>query len=74
MSRHSVIISLIVWCLLHGLAKSDTPVLDAGFDTFVQQLCNVLHVPGLGLAVVRTDSFESKVRLDLYSDHQNALV
>lgn len=74
MSRNSVVISLFVLCFFHGLARSDATVLDASFDVFVQQLLDVLHVPGLGLAVVRTDSFESKVRPDLYSDHQNALV
>lgn len=54
------------FCFVCSLAESDTSVLDAGFDAFVEQLLDVLHVPGLSLAVVRSDSFESKVRLNIH--------
>jgi hypothetical protein len=48
-------------------------LLDAGLDAYVQQICDDLHVPGLSLAVVRRDSFESKVGPDIYCVHQNTL-
>jgi hypothetical protein len=69
MSRFSVVISLFAWRLGFGLAISGAVVLDAGLDTYVQQICDDLHVPGLSLAVVRRDSFESKVRPNDFSIH-----
>jgi hypothetical protein len=73
MSRFSVAISLFAWCFVCGLAESGAVLLDAGLDAYVQQICDDLHVPGLSLAVVRRDSFESKVGPDIYCVHQNTL-
>jgi len=66
MSRHLFAILLLALCCVRGSAASGAVVLDAGFDAFVQQLLDVLHVPGLSLAVVRRDTFESKVRIDIH--------
>jgi hypothetical protein len=74
MSRFSVAISLFALCLACTLAESGAVVLDAGLDAYVQQICDDLHVPGLSLAVVRRDSFESKVKPDIFSLHWSALV
>jgi hypothetical protein len=74
MSRFSVALSLFAGCFVCGLAESGAVVLEAGFDTYVQQICDDLHVPGLSLAVVRKDSFESKVRPKIFSLHWSALV
>jgi hypothetical protein len=62
MSRFRVAISLIALCFSSGRAEPDAGFLDSKFDAYVQQLCDVLHVPGISVAVVRRDSFESKVR------------
>jgi hypothetical protein len=48
-------------------------LLDAGLDAYVQQICDDLHVPGLSLAAIRKDSFESKVGPDIYCVHQSTL-
>jgi hypothetical protein len=65
MSRLCVAISLFALCFGGGRAESDAVILDAKFNAYVQQLCDVLHVPGISVAVVRRDSFESKVRSNL---------
>jgi hypothetical protein len=62
MSRFCVAVSLIALCFGGGRAESGAVILDTKFDAYVQQLCDVLHVPGISVAVVRRDSFESKVR------------
>ena len=61
MSRYFAIF-LLTLGLVPGLVESSTVVLDASFDAYVQQLLELLHVPGLSIAVVRRDSIESKVR------------
>jgi hypothetical protein len=66
MSRFSVAISLFAWCFVSDLAESGAVLLDASLDAYVQQICDDLHVPGLSLAVVRKDSFESKVGPEVY--------
>lgn len=66
MSRYLSVVALVALYCVCGSADSDTVVLDAGFDAFVQQLLDVLHVPGLSLAVVRRDTFESKVRFTVH--------
>jgi hypothetical protein len=60
------IVSLFAWCFVCSLAESGTVLLDASLDAYVQQICDDLHVPGLSLAVVRKDSFESKVGPEVY--------
>lgn len=67
MSRYlSVVVLFFALCCICSSAESGAVVLDAGFDAFVQQLLDVLHVPGLSLAVIRSDTFESKVRCNVH--------
>jgi hypothetical protein len=73
MSQLFVSISLLAWCFVCVLAVSGAVLLDAGLDAYVQQICDDLHVPGLSLAAIRKDSFESKVGPDIYCVHQSTL-
>lgn len=73
MSRYFVIVLLFALPFVCGSAGSSAVVLDASFDAFVQQQLDVLRVPGLSLAVVRKDSFESKVKTHIFHVHKNAL-
>jgi len=66
MFQYLLAILLLALCCASDSAASSAVVLDAGFDAHVQQLLDVLHVPGLSLAVVRRESFESKVRLNIH--------
>lgn len=56
-----LVILLFASCFVSASTKPDSVVLDAAFDKFVLQLCDALHVPGISLAVVHRQSFESKV-------------
>jgi len=66
MFRYLFAILIFALCCVCGSAESGAVVFDAGFDAFVEQLLDVLHVPGLSLAVVRKDTFESKVRPNMH--------
>jgi hypothetical protein len=69
-----VILSLFALRFGGGRAGSSSVILDDKFDAYVQQLCDVLHVPGISVAVVRRDSFESKVRTIFEHVHQSGPV
>ena len=71
MSRYFVVVLLLALPFVCGSVGSGAVVLDAGFDAFVQQLLDVLRVPGLSLAVVRRDSFESKVEPQIFHVHES---
>jgi hypothetical protein len=66
MSQYLVTVLILAFRFVCSSADSAATVLDPGFEIFVQQLLDVLHVPGLSLAVVRKDSYKSKVRPDVY--------
>lgn len=48
-------------CFVSALPEPNDVLLDAGFDKFILQLCDALHIPGISVAVVHKHSFESKV-------------
>ncbi|KEQ62188.1 beta-lactamase/transpeptidase-like protein, partial [Aureobasidium melanogenum CBS 110374] len=47
-------------CFVSALPESEDVLLDAGFDKFILQLCDTLHIPGISVAVVHKHSVGSK--------------